>query len=503
MSITARTEFAAALNQLASEKGVDVNVILEAIQTAALAAYRKDLSLRGDEIPEDFDSLTAKIDSVTGEISIFRGEENITPPGFARIAAQTAKQVIMQRLHEAEKTAITDEYEKKVGTVISGMIQRQEGNTYFVDLGRAEGVFPLNEQTRGEYYHLNQRLKFYIKEIREGKRGPEVVVSRADANLVKGLFATEVPEINTGAVEVKEIAREAGNRTKIAAVSTQTGVDPVGSLVGQKGVRVQAVMNELGEERIDIIAYSDEPTRFIASALSPAKDVTVTIEEKDGERVAKVKVPSSQLSLAIGKGGQNVRLAAKLTGYKIDIQGLEEQKKEEKQAVAEVVKEAQEAIEAGVQPELTDETADKEGRASAVEGIEERITKAEEEESQDGAAPEEPSSEEAKEAAAVAEADIAADDANEPEKEKLAENLGSIQETEDSERGDIVATDRPTEDESPTVANTADGDVSSAEKPFPGDGPVGPDEERLEEDEKKQGPDASYVTEENNKADDR
>ena len=255
----ARTEFAAALNQIASEKGVGVEVVLQAIEQAALAAYRKDLSLRGEEIPADFEELISKIDRVTGEIKIFRGEQEITPPGFARIAAQTAKQVIMQRLYEAEKGAIMDEYGAKVGTVVSGSIQRQEGNTYFIDLGRAEGIMPISEQVHGELYHSNLRLKLYIKEIREGGRGPEVVVSRADANLVKGLFALEVPEIQSGAVEVRAIAREAGGRTKLAAFSTQAGVDPVGSLVGQKGVRVQAVMNELGEEKIDIISYSDDP----------------------------------------------------------------------------------------------------------------------------------------------------------------------------------------------------------------------------------------------------
>lgn len=321
MAIQARTEFAAALNQIASEKGVDVNVVIEAIEQAALAAYRKDLSLRGEEVPEDFEEYTAQINPSSGEITIHHGESDITPPGFARIAAQTAKQVIAQRLHEAEKGAILDEYDKKVGTIISGTIQRQEGSTYYVDLGRAEGILPVSEQIRDEVYLPNQRLKFYIKEIRESGRGPEVIVSRADAGLVKGLFGMEVPEIQAGSVEIKEIAREAGGRTKLAAISTQEGVDPVGSLVGQKGVRVQAVINELGEEKIDIVPHSEEPDRFIAAALSPAKDVIVNVNEE--EKVAKVKVPSSQLSLAIGKGGQNVRLAAKLTGYKIDIEGDE------------------------------------------------------------------------------------------------------------------------------------------------------------------------------------
>lgn len=321
MAIQARTEFASALNQIASEKGVDVATVISAIEQAALAAYRKDLSLRGEDIPEDFDSLTTKVDPLSGSISIYRDNQDITPPGFARIAAQTAKQVIMQRLNEAEKGAIMDEYAQKVHTVISGTIQRQEGNTYFVDLGRAEGVMPPSEQTRNEYYHLNQRLKFYIREIRESGRGPEVIVSRSDAGLIKGLFAQEVPEIQAGSVVIKDVAREAGGRTKIAAISTQEGVDPVGSLVGQKGVRVQAVIQELGEEKVDIVPYSEDSAKFIASALSPAKDVEVKIEEKDGERIAKVKVPDAQLSLAIGRGGQNVRLAAKLTGYKIDIEG--------------------------------------------------------------------------------------------------------------------------------------------------------------------------------------
>lgn len=324
----ARTEFAAALNQIASEKGVEVEVVLDAIRQAALAAYKKDLTLRNEPIPEDFDDFTSKVDPINGEIKVFHGEKDVTPPGFARIAAAIAKQVIMQRLNEAERDAILAEYENKVGTIISGSIQRQEGNTYFVDLGRAEGVLPPSEQVHSEVYSQNQRLKLLIKEIREGGRGSEVVVSRSDPRLVKALFALEVPEIQSGAVEVKVIAREAGSRTKIAAVSTQEGVDPVGSLVGQKGVRVQAVMSELGEEKIDIIAFSEDPARFIVAALSPAKDIQVKLNEEN--KVATVTVPQDQLSLAIGKGGQNVRLAAKLTGWKIDIVGSGEPEISEK-----------------------------------------------------------------------------------------------------------------------------------------------------------------------------
>jgi N utilization substance protein A len=420
MPIQARTEFASALNQIASEKGVDVSIVVEAIEQAALAAYRKDLSLRGEEIPEDFDDLTAKIDSASGEIKIMRGDRNVTPPGFARIAAQTAKQVIMQRLHEAEKGAIMEEYDKKVGTLITGTIQRQEGNTFFVDLGRAEGVLPPSEQTRDEYYHMGQRLKFFIKEIRETGRGPEVVVSRTDPGLVKGLFAMEVPEIQSGSVVIKEIAREAGGRTKISAISTQDGVDPVGSLVGQKGVRVQTVINELGEEKIDIVPFSEDPTRYIASALSPAKEVQVSLSETD--KIAKVRIPSSQLSLAIGKGGQNVRLAAKLTGYKIDIEGIEEPSLKDVGTHEDEVQADAVSPATNPQDQTTEET-----KAKVEEKVEEAIDTATVEESADGATQPEPADDEqSSKAAADAEQDIQAD--------KVME--------EGSGGGDLIATEQ-------------------------------------------------------------
>ncbi|MCL5410043.1 MAG: transcription termination factor NusA [Patescibacteria group bacterium] len=429
MPLQARTEFAAALNQVASEKGVDIEVVIEAIEQAALAAYRKDLSLRGEEIPEDFEDLKAKIDPVSGEVDIIRGEQRITPPGFARIAAQTAKQVILQKLREAEKGAIMEEYDKKVGTVMSGTITRQEGSTYFVDLGRAEGVMPYPEQTRDEYYRLGQRLKVFVKEIREGSRGPEVVVSRADANLVKGLFGMEVPEIQAGTVVIKDIAREAGGRTKIAAISTQEGIDPVGSLVGQKGVRVQAVMNELGEEKIDIISYSEDPLRYIASALSPAKDPEVILQGEGEDKVAKVKLPASQLSLAIGKGGQNVRLAAKLTGWKIDIEGTEE-------AGTAEAKETPTQSQAQSQP-----PADTKEEA-VVEEVEKNIDQAASQNSLDQAVVEEPSVEEASESVAQAESDM-----------EKADQAG---EEINSGGGDLIADKKPTEEEAPTVANISE-----------------------------------------------
>ena len=394
----ARTEFAAALNQIASEKGVDVEVVLDAIRVAALAAYKKDLMLRNEPIPEDFEKFTSEVDPASGEISIFDGDKNVTPPGFARIAASIAKQVIMQRLNEAERGTILAEYEGKLGTVISGTIQRQEGTTFFVDLGRAEGVLSPSEQVHTEMYHQNQRLKFLVKEIKEGGRGSEVVVSRSDPNLVKALFALEVPEIQSGAVEIKVIAREAGSRTKIAAASSQEGVDPVGSMVGQKGVRVQAVISELAEEKMDIISFSDDQARFIAAALSPAKDIQVQLNEKD--KIATVTVPTTQLSLAIGKGGQNVRLAAKLTGWKIDIVGSGE---------PEVTSAEEEKAEA-TDPSKTV------GEAVA-EAVEENITEAMQDESKGGELQEEPAISDPQ-AAADAEADIEKTDKEEQSGEK-------------------------------------------------------------------------------------
>jgi transcription termination/antitermination protein NusA len=308
----ARTEFASALSQVAAERGIETSEILETIKEAIKAAYRKDL---GGEVEE----LDVEIDPATGEAKVIREGKDVTPEGFGRIAAQTAKQVILQRIRESEKTAILTEYEKKIGTVVNGMVQRIEGPVVHIDIGKAEGIMPPSEQTDGEIYRQNQRLKFYIKEIREGTRGSEIIVSRAARELVQGLFKLEVPEINSGVVEIRAIAREAGKRTKVAVESNQAGVDPVGSCVGQKGVRVQAVIAELGEEKIDIILFSEETQKFIGAALSPAKVDNVILNED--EKTATVYVPEDQLSLAIGKEGQNVRLAAKLTGYRIDIKG--------------------------------------------------------------------------------------------------------------------------------------------------------------------------------------
>ncbi len=314
---SARTEFTSALNQICSERGISPKAVIETIKSALIAAYRKDHSV--DEETE----YIAELDEVTGDARLFLEEDgkkkDITPPGFGRIAAQTAKQVILQKIREAEKDAIIGEYQDKVGALVNGMVLRFDGKFIVCDIGRGQGLMPPEEQSRNEHYRLNQRLTLYIKDIRETMKGQQIIVSRADAELVIGLFKREVPEVNSGAVEIKDIAREAGSRSKVAVASTQAGVDPVGSCVGQKGVRVQAVINELGGEKIDIIEYSDDIKKFITAALQPAENLEIKISEKT--KTADVTVPEDQLSLAIGKEGQNVRLAAKLTGYKINIKG--------------------------------------------------------------------------------------------------------------------------------------------------------------------------------------
>jgi len=335
---TPRTEFAQALKAIATERGLDPAVILDTIKQAIIAAYRRDARERGEETEEfDYD---VEINPTNGEAKVFawpleKPEErkDVTPPGFGRIAAQTAKQVIHQKIREAEKGAIMDEFSGRVGTLISGMILRFDGPNVRVDMGRTEAIMPAEERIPNERLSPNQRLTFLLKDIIEGPKGKEIVLSRADPAFVEKLFAREVPEISSGSVIIKTIAREPGTRTKIAVSSTASGVDPVGSCVGQKGVRVQAVTNELGGERVDIVLWSDDTGELIKSSLSPAENLSVKLDEET--KIAKVTAPEDQLSLAIGKEGQNVRLAAKLTGYRIEVEGIpvppSEEKEEEKE----------------------------------------------------------------------------------------------------------------------------------------------------------------------------
>lgn len=325
----ARTEFASALNQIASERGIDPKVIIAAIEDAILAAFRKDNQLAGST-EEEFEEerYKVRVNPDSGEARVYEvkdGKEvDITPAGFGRIAAQTAKQVILQKVREAEKEAVISDYQTKLGTLVPGTVIRFDDKNVVVDIGRGQAYMPPEDQMRSEFYRINTRLTFYLKDIRETMRGKTIIVSRAVKELVAKLFEREVPEVASGAVEIVAIAREAGVRTKIAVKSTQEGVDPVGSCVGQKGVRVQEVIKELNNEKIDIIQASDDERTYLQAALAPAEHLKITIDA--GTMLAKVVCPEDQLSLAIGRGGQNARLAAKLTGYKINIkaEGAEE-----------------------------------------------------------------------------------------------------------------------------------------------------------------------------------
>ena len=317
MPAVQRSEFSLALNQVASERGVDVSVVLDTVKNAILAAYRKDHP--GVEIEE----YTAELSPITGEAKIFHEGKDITPPGFGRIAAQTAKQVILQKIREKEKEAVLSDYRIKIGGIVNGMVLRFAGPNVIIDIGKAEAILPVSEQIPNEKYHLNQRLVFFLLDIRQGPKGEEIVVSRSNNGLITGLFQREVPEVAQGSVEIKAVVREPGNRSKVAVFSSQPGIDPVGSCVGQKGVRVQAIIQELGGlEKIDIVQWSEDIKQYIAQSLSPAKNLRVEINEE--EKVAHVFVPKDELSLAIGKEGQNVRLAYKLTQYRIEIEGNEE-----------------------------------------------------------------------------------------------------------------------------------------------------------------------------------
>jgi len=307
------TEFSAALNQVCSERGLEPEDVLEGIRQALVSAYRKD----HPGVP--FAELRAEVNAETGEMKVFHNGEDVTPSGFGRIAAQTAKQVIMQQVREAEKDALRKKYKGMIGELVSGHIFKVQGGSSIVDLGRAQGILPPHEQVEGESYRTGQRIKVLIKDVQEGTRGPQVILSRADPRFVAALFEIEVPEITAGKVVIESVAREAGSRTKIAVSTTEEGLDPVGSCVGQKGSRVREVMRELGPEKIDIIPYSDDPATLVANALSPATVKSVTLDAN--ERKACAIVADDQLSLAIGKGGQNVRLAAKLSGWRIDIKG--------------------------------------------------------------------------------------------------------------------------------------------------------------------------------------
>lgn len=374
-------EFGSAVMQIAEEKGISKERVLEVVEAALAAAYKKDYGKKGQVIRALFDEVKkeanfflvkevvdettrefveeseetdqtstpeGKIDEVTSlssdddeerlprfnmERDILLSEAKKLKKGiklgetvelpleshdeFGRVAAQTAKQVIIQRIREAERESMFIEYKEKEGQVVNGIIQRVEGRNVFVDLGKSVGILFPSEQIEGENYRVGQHLKVFLVRVESDTKGPGLLLSRAHPEMVRHLFSLEVPEIFTGTVQVKAISREAGSRTKIAVFSDEEGVDPIGSCVGQKGTRVQAIIDELGGEKIDIIEWNENVQKFISASLSPAKVLSVELSEAD--KKALVKVPNDQLSLAIGKRGQNVRLAAKLTGWKIDV----------------------------------------------------------------------------------------------------------------------------------------------------------------------------------------
>jgi N utilization substance protein A len=336
-----KNEFVTAITALAAEKNLPQNVVFEAVELALASAYKKDKLANANVVvriqPEDGSmqvftqkAVVAEVEDDNIEMTVdearrFKPDAHVgdvinfeaaVPPNAGRIAAQTAKQVVLQRLREAEREVVYEEYSGKEGDIVSGVVQRLEGRNVIVDLGKTEAVLPPTEQARTEHYRSGQRLKVVLTEVSRATKGPQIIVSRTHKDLLRRLFELEVPEIFKGIVEIKSIAREAGYRSKVAVWSRQEGVDPVGACVGMRGIRIQNVVNELNGERIDVVQWDPEPSRFVANALSPAQVVSVMTNE---ENTAEVVVPDRQLSLAIGKEGQNARLAAKLTGWRIDI----------------------------------------------------------------------------------------------------------------------------------------------------------------------------------------
>lgn len=332
----------AAIKVIAEEKNLPEADVQEIVEQALAAAYRRDYGDREQEVRVSINVNTGAIDAyISKEVVELVGDDRFeisiqdakkikkdaakgdmvelyqSVESFGRVAAQTAKQVVLQRLREAEREIMLAEYEGKVGTVINGIVARVEARLVRIDLGKAQAIMPMSEQIQGERYYPGQRLKVYLKDIEKGFRGPQMIVSRGASAFVEWLFRAEVPEMESGAVLIKNIAREAGVRTKLAVASTVQGVDPVGTFVGGHGTRVNAVMSEIGDqEKIDIVIWDENPVAYISNALSPTKVNSVNIVSGK----AKVYVADDQLSIAIGKGGQNVRLASKLTGYEIDIE---------------------------------------------------------------------------------------------------------------------------------------------------------------------------------------
>jgi N utilization substance protein A len=384
MGAMAKSELVTAIRALTAERDLPMDVIIDAVQNALAATYKRQYGPTPD--------VTVRLDTETGEFKVYAEktvvinvqddktqislkeaqnypgfpglnemiEVEVTPPNFGRIAAQTAKQTIIQRIQEAERDLIYEEFANREGEILNGVIERVEPRGIIVNLGKAEAVLPPQEQVPREVYRINQRIKVYLVKVDRGMRTPQLIVSRSHRGLVRRLLEVEVPEVFSGTVELKAIAREPGSRTKVAVAARQEGLDPVGACVGMHGVRIQNIVNELNGEKIDVVPWDEKPERFVANALRPAQ--VISVEAVDSERRAIVTVPDAQLSLAIGKEGQNARLAAKLTGWRVDIkkqsdirrQAAPEPEPEVVQAVASVA-EAQDEEEPATMAELLEQ----------------------------------------------------------------------------------------------------------------------------------------------------
>ena len=344
-------DFISAIQELGKEKGIEPELLYQAVEDALVAAYKKN-SNTNQNVRVDMNKETGEI-HVYAQRTVVEGvpvdetemtvqeaqaidprylagdivETEVTPKNFGRIAAQNAKQVVVQRIREAERGQVYERFQRNNQEIVTGIIERQANNNVYIDLGKVEAVLTPNEQIPGEIYQYHDRMKTFIVEVKRSAKGPQIVVSRTHPGLLKRLFELEVPEIHDGIVEIKSVAREPGMRSKISVYTADENVDPVGACVGHKGMRVQTIVNELRGEKIDIVKYSEDPAQYVANALSPAKVVSTNVNE--AEKICRVVVPDYQLSLAIGKEGQNARLAAKLTGWKIDIKSESQAKEEE------------------------------------------------------------------------------------------------------------------------------------------------------------------------------
>ncbi len=344
-------EFMEAIAALGEEKGISSDILFEAIEAALITAYKRNFN-SAQNVRVQLDRITGAYhvysikdiveepESEITDISLAEAQKinpdyqigdtlevEVTPANFGRIAAQTAKQVVVQKVREAERGIIFAEFSKRASDIVTGTVQRVENKNVYIDLGKTEANLPATEQIAGEEYFHGDRIKAYVIDVKKTSKSPQIIVSRTHPGLLKRLFELEVPEIHDGVVEIKSVAREPGMRSKIAVYSSEEGVDPVGSCVGHKGLRVQAIVDELRNEKIDIVKWNEDSAKYIANALSPAKVVSVAVNEE--EKVSRVVVPDYQLSLAIGKEGQNARLAAKLTGWKIDIKSETQAAEEE------------------------------------------------------------------------------------------------------------------------------------------------------------------------------